>query len=58
MNAFHQIRTRVEKQYREFSLSAASVSDTLGIVVAAFVAIAVECALLRHNDLPAPHCAS
>eukprot|EP00753_Platysulcus_tardus_P008835 PLAT1660.2.p2 GENE.PLAT1660.2~~PLAT1660.2.p2 ORF type:complete len:437 (-),score=179.82 PLAT1660.2:595-1905(-) len=57
VNAFRRITVDVEPKYREFSLGAASVADTLGIVAASIVSIFLECALLRHDGLSPKHCA-
>lgn len=42
VNTFAEITDRVEKEEREFSLGATSVSDSGGICVAGFLAMGVE----------------
>ena len=42
VNTFAEITDKVEREEREFSLGATSVSDSCGICIAGFAAIAVE----------------
>ena len=45
MNTFAEISDRVDKEEREFSLGAVTVSDSGGICVAGFVSMALEVGL-------------
>jgi battenin len=51
VGGFALMRETVAPELKEFSLSAASLFDTLGIVVATFVGAAIQHALYRHYDL-------
>jgi battenin len=42
VNAFHQIVTKVPEAYREFSMGATALADTLGITLAAISAILIQ----------------
>jgi battenin len=52
VNTYRLIRVEVAPELQEFSLGAASISDTLGILVAAGVSIALESALDKHGREP------
>ena len=51
VNAFRMIHEQVRPEVREFSLGAASVADTMGIVVAAFASIPIEAAIRKRHGL-------
>lgn len=53
VNTFAEISDRVEREEREFSLGAVTVSDSGGVCVAGFIAMALEVGLcgwqVRHG---------
>jgi len=49
VNTFAEILERVPDEDREFSLGASSVSDSLGVTVAAFLGMALEMSLCRYQ---------
>lgn len=56
VNGFRLLRVQTRPELREFSLGAASVADTIGIVCASVASIFVECALNKHNGVSTAAC--
>lgn len=52
VNAFTLISREVPSQYREFSLAAASLADSLGVALADVCGILIQGCLFRANGLP------
>ncbi|KAI6231355.1 Battenin [Aphelenchoides besseyi] len=49
VNTFYRIHQEVEPKVKEFSLSIASMSDGLGIVIAGFISIPIHNLICNHN---------
>ena len=52
VNSFTLITKRIDHQYHEFSLAAASVADSIGIVIADIVGVFLQCYIYKSHDIP------
>ena len=52
VNAFTLISKDIDPQHLEFSLAAASLADTSGIIVADITGLFLQCFIYKYHDIP------
>jgi len=55
VNAYIHITANVSPKWREFSVAAASVADTVGIITANFMGLVIQGCLYRYNNIEEEH---